>query len=134
MSLRRQVSFLVLKLKVLCDPPVVILPLRNGHKFICILLGERIPLAFNNRNWDHGLTEDVLVALEEVPDSESGYHCLLSLLGTRNNQEHVAQPREFNRVNLPITDCNLIKFLECFSFVYEDAGETILWACLGVCQ
>lgn len=131
MRLRGQFSILVLKLQILRNPPIVVLPLRDSHEFVSVLLNVRIPLTLLDGDWDHRLAKHVLVPIDEVPYRECSHDLVLSLLGARDHKQHVTKPREFDRVYLCIADGNLIEFFEVLGIVDVDAGESVVWAKFG---
>ena len=87
--LLRQLSLLVLHLQIRGYSPVVIAPVCYGHKLICVLLEVRVPAGGCDGDRDHGLAENVFVAVEEVPNCEGRRDVIIALLGARGNEQHI---------------------------------------------
>ena len=77
-----ELTFLILKLQVLCDSPVMVTLVRYCYELVGVLLRERVPGTVRDWNGDHRLCKNVFVAVDEIPHSESRDHVFVSLFGT----------------------------------------------------
>ena len=125
MLLLWKLSLLVLHLEIWCYPPVVVAPFWNAYKLVCILSQVWVPASGVNTNWYHRFAEDVFMAVHEVPNGQSWGHGFAALSCAGHHQEHVTLSRKLYRINLGITDGDLIQFLESHCVVYEYARETV---------
>ena len=87
-GLRRQLTFLILKLQILIYFPVMIAAIRYGDELIATLLiiGVWVPSSGFDWNWNHRLTENVLVSINKVPHCNCRYDLFFTLASARNNE------------------------------------------------
>lgn len=89
--LRRQLTFLVLELQVWRYLPVVVTSIRYRDELVAtsLIFEVWVPSGSYDWNWDHRLTEYILMSIDEVPDRDGRYDLFFTLSGTRHHEQHV---------------------------------------------
>ena len=79
-----QLALLVLQLQVRRDLPIVVAAVRNRHKLVATSLIFHVGVPRRSDDWNrhHGLAENVLVSINEVPNSDGRNYLVFSLSST----------------------------------------------------